>query len=124
MNLLDNIGKKVANTYKTAAKASGEILEETKLRLAVVTEQGKIDELYEKLGAKVYKMFENGQSLGEEFELECNEIQAIKEKIDTMKGKISELRNIKLCPKCRDEIDLECKFCPSCGAKQEIIDPS
>lgn len=122
MNLLDNLGKKVADTYKTAAKASGELLEETKLHLAVVAEQSKIDELYEKLGSKVYKLFTKGELLSEELTIECNEIQAIKEKVDIMKSKISELRNIKSCPKCQDEIDLEFKYCPSCGMIQEMLE--
>lgn len=120
MNILDNIGKRVAGTYKTAAKASGELLEETKLRLAIINEQGNLDELYENLGNKVFSAYERGESQGEDFDEDCSEIRSIKEKIASMKVKIKELKNIKACPKCRLEIDLTYQYCPQCGAKQEI----
>lgn len=123
MSILDNLGKRVADTYKTAAKASSEILEETKLRLAMLNEQNKVEELYEKLGEKVFSLYGKGESLGEDFDNQCKEIQALKETINSMKSRIKELRNIKACPKCSIEIDLSYQYCPRCGEKQEMPPP-
>lgn len=123
MNLFDNIGKRVAGTYKTAAKASGELLEETKLRLSMINEENKVEELYEKLGEKVFSLHEKGESLGEDFNQECVEIQSIKQNISSMKKRIKELRHLKTCPQCSFEVDLTYEFCPKCGAKQEMPPP-
>ena len=120
MNLLDNLGKRVADTYKTAAKASSDILEETKLRISIINDQNKMEELYEKLGEKVFSLYEKGESLGEDFDTECSEIQSIKQNVTSMKTKIKELRHLKICPQCQLEIELMYQFCPSCGIKQEM----
>ncbi len=123
MNILDNLSKKVAGTYKTAAKASGELLEETRLRLAIISEQNKIDELYEKLGDKVYSMYEEGESLGEKFDGDCEKIQEIKQRISSMKNRVKELRNVKTCTRCSTEVNLAYQYCPRCGEKLEMPPP-
>lgn len=119
MNIFDNITKRVAGTYKTAAKASGELLEETKLRILIVNEQSKVEDFYEKIGEKVYQMYEKGNLQDDQFIDECKEIDSIKQNINSMKNRIKELRNIKSCSHCCAEIDLTFQFCPKCGAKQE-----
>ena len=123
MNILDNIGKKMADTYKSAAKASGELLEETKLRFSIMNEQGKMEDLYQVLGEKVFSSYEKGKSLGEEFDNECKEIQSLKESINSLKGRAKELRNIKVCPQCSLEMDLSSQYCPQCGFKMEATSP-
>lgn len=120
MGLIEDISKKFAKTYKNAAKASGEIIEETKLRLSIINEQNKVDELYEKLGKKVYELYEKGELLNEDFNEYCLQIQNMKQNIEAMKKRIKELRNLKICPKCNLEINIEYHYCPQCGTKQEI----
>ena len=93
MNLLDNLGKRVADTYKTAAKASSDILEETKLRISIINDQNKMEELYEKLGEKVFSLYEKGESLGEDFDTECSEIQSIKQN-ENKNQRIKTLKNL------------------------------
>lgn len=123
MNILDNLGKKLADTYKVTVNATGEILEETKTRLSLLSEQNKLEELYQKLGEKVFSLYDNGQKVGVELENECLEIKAQKETISTMKTKINELRNIKICHECGSEIELDHAFCPKCGKEQASTPP-
>lgn len=121
MDFIKNITKKVTETAKVAAKKSGEMVELTKLKMNISSEEDKIEKEYAQMGKIVFETFERGEKVGEEFEAHCEKIASYRENIKAMKDQILKLKNVKTCPECGEEVDSEALFCPKCGAKQEII---
>ncbi|MCR4434770.1 MAG: zinc ribbon domain-containing protein [Clostridiales bacterium] len=124
MSVFDNISKKVTETAKAAAKKSSEIVEITKLNVNIGAEEDKIEKTYAEIGKAVYASFNEGKEVGEAFTELCGKIKSYEENIRSMRQKIYELKNTKLCPGCGAELDMEIAFCPKCGTKQEMPKPA
>lgn len=120
MSIIDGLTKKVATTAKTAVRKSGDIVEVTKLNMSVNSEEDKIHKSYFELGRAVYELFKNGEEFVEAAKAICEQIKVYEDNIKEIKLKILGLKNIKECPSCQMELDMEVAFCPKCGAKQEI----
>lgn len=124
MSVLDNITKKVTETAKAAAKKSSELVEVTKLNMSIGAEEDKIEKVYAEIGKSVYRTFADGKGVAESFVEQCEKIKSYEENIRQMKQKILELKNTKICPSCDVELEADVAFCPKCGAKQEIPQPT
>ena len=123
MPIFENLTKRVTDTAKAAAKKSGDIVEVTKLNMSIGTEEDKIETVYTEIGKAVYDIYTKGEDVGEEFRDLCEKIRTHQKNIEEIKQKILELKNVKLCPSCSTELELDIAFCPKCGTKQEIPQP-
>lgn len=124
MGVFENIGKKVSEGARAAAKKSGEMVETTKLNMHVHTEEEKIQKLYVAIGKKVYTVFSETGKAGETFIEECDSIKEIEAKIVVLKEKLLAVKSVKICTSCKGEIDKGTEFCPMCGTKQEDVKPA
>lgn len=118
MSFLENITKKVGDAAQLAAKKSGELVEITKINLSIGNEEDKIRDLYIEIGKKVFDNYSSNNEFPEEYKELCISIEERKKTIQELKAKILELRNVRLCISCNNEIDNGSTFCPNCGAKQ------
>ena len=123
MSMFENITKKVTETAKAAAKKSGDIVEVTKLNVAISTEEDKIEKEYVNIGKIVYESFCKGTNLEAAITECCERISDFRKNVEGMKQKILELKNVKTCPGCKTELEIDTAFCPKCGTKQEIPQP-
>ena len=121
---LNMFGKKVSKTftktYKVATEKSGNLIEEAKLRLQIASENDKISEKLEEIGAAVYEDFKVGTGNYSDFEDLCKEIEKSESLVSEMRTKILEMKKLKQCPVCETEISREDRYCSKCGAEQEI----
>ena len=53
------VSKTVTKTYKVATEKSGKLIEEAKLRMQIASENDKISEKLEEIGAAVYEDFKS-----------------------------------------------------------------
>ena len=51
---------------------------------------------------------------------DCTLIDIISSEIEDIRMELLKLKDLKQCPNCYYEIDLEYTYCPNCGANQEI----
>lgn len=123
MSVLDNLTKRVTDTAKAAAKKSGNMVEVTRLNMNIGNEEDKIKKIYTEIGKIIYDEHLEGGTVSETLLEHCGSIDAINKNIDEMKQKILELRNVKACPECGIELEMEMAFCYKCGRKQEIPIP-
>lgn len=123
MSVLDNITKRVTDTAKAAARKSGSVVEVTKLNININTEEEKIRKIYTDIGKQLYEDYNEGKIVGEKLLEHCMKIDEIIEGIADMRDKILELKNIKACPSCGMELDIEMEYCYKCGRKQEVPKP-
>jgi ribosomal protein L40E len=119
MSVLDNLSKRVSETAKAAAKKSGEIVEVTKLNMSISAEEDKIAKSYAIIGKVVYDAFAAGKDIPLEFHEVCLKVLESFKSIEEMKTKVLELKDLKTCPKCNTELEIDVAFCPKCGTKQE-----
>lgn len=122
MSVLDNITRKVTDTAKAAAKKSGSVVEVTKLNMNINAEEDKVRKIYSDMGKQLYEDYTEGKSVGEKLLEHCIKIDEIITNIDEMREKILELRNVKACPNCGMELDIEMDYCYKCGRKQDEAD--
>ncbi len=73
------------------------------------------------MGKEIFSDFAAGKEISDELKEKCQGIVEAKELVDELKKKILVLKNIKVCPNCKTEMELEIAFCPKCGTKQEKI---
>ncbi len=121
MDFFDKLGKKASQTYKGAAEKTSKIAKETKFRMAINDNRAKINDIYKEIGAKVYEKHIREEDINIDNKLteECMKIDVLADEIEDYRKEILELKDRKQCKKCSKEIDVEFKFCPNCGEKQD-----
>ena len=122
MGFFDNLSKKTTEFGKKTSEATSKIAKETKLKLKINENKGKIKDLYEEIGKKIYENH-NGEIKGnEEFLKEkCTAIDELSTEIENARKEILVLNNKKICENCSSEIENNAAFCPKCGVKQEEV---
>jgi len=120
MSVLDNITRRVTDTAKAAAKKSGSVVEVTRLNMNIGTEEEKVRKIYAEMGRQLYEDYAEGKIVSEKLLEHCEKIDEIIKNIDEMREKILELKNVKACPNCGVELEIDMEYCYKCGRKQEI----
>ena len=123
MEFFDKLSKKASEAYKITADKTGKIAKETKLKLKISELRGKIDDVYEEIGKKVYESHlledeEKKLDIKEELEELCVKIDVLSDEVEDLLQQCLELKDKKQCKNCYVEMDKEYKYCPNCGAKQ------
>ena len=113
MGFFSDLGKKTSET-------TGKIAKETKLKLKINENKGKINNIYEEIGKKVYEKHvrEDSVCIKEEIQEECSKIDTLAKEIEDARIEILKLNQKRLCTKCSAEIEQNALFCPKCGEKQ------
>ena len=120
MSVLNDLTKVVTDTAKTVGKKSSDIMEVTKLNLAISSEEEKIEKQLFEIGRKVYLDFSETGIAGEDVIELCKDVQFMENSIADMKTRILGLRKIKECPQCKEMLELDMAFCFKCGTAQPI----
>ena len=113
MGFFSDLGKKATET-------TGKIAGETKLKLKINENKGKIEDIYEEIGKKVYEKHVREENIDIKADLaeECSKIDTLAKEIENARLEILRLNQKKLCSKCSAEIENGAMFCPKCGEKQ------
>ena len=119
MSFFDNLGKKVGEAAQVAAKKSSDLVEITKLNMAIGAEEDKIEKAYAKIGKEIFAKFTSNYEVDPDVVAFCEEIKTYQDTISNLKEKLMDLKNVKLCTGCKAELEKNAMFCPKCGAKQE-----
>ena len=122
MEFFDKLGKKATEAYKVTEDKKGKLEKEAKLRLKIGDLKSQINDIYEEIGKKVYQNHVDKTTIDLEKELEedCERIDIISNEIEVKLKECLDLRDRKQCPKCFTEMPKDVKFCPECGAKQDV----
>lgn len=102
------LGKNVADKGK-------DLVEVTKLNSQIGTEQGKINEIFGRIGAQVYENYKAGNDSG--FGEFCAQVAELEAKINELRQKVMEIKDSAKCPNCGAEVAKDVAFCPKCGTK-------
>ena len=124
MTLINNItkiaktvGDGAASMANTVAKKSGELVEISKLTLNLAALEESKGDLLKEIGQLVFDQYEAGSEFSEDLKAQCGSVKETNEKINTIKEKIMEIKNINKCQACGTDMKLDDVFCSKCGAK-------
>lgn len=87
-----NVAQSAKESSAVIAKKSGELIEISKLNLAINSEESKIKEIYQEMGKRVFEKHINGYYIDPDLVQDCTEISLINEKIKGLKAKIDDIK--------------------------------
>lgn len=117
MSVWKNVKKTVTKTAKDAAKASGELVEQTKLKLKAVDLKDEIESRYTKIGELYYGVAEYDLDDGEKISALTDEIRELKEALEEVEAEIKRNKEILRCTECQAVNEKDDVYCRKCGNK-------
>ena len=120
MEFFEKLGKKATETFNSAAEKTNKIASDTKLKLKINDCKSKINDVYQNIGKIVYEKYvlDGKVEIKEDIEEQLNKISELTDEIEKYEEQRLELNDKKQCISCKNKIDKEAKFCPTCGAEQ------
>ncbi|ERI95206.1 hypothetical protein HMPREF1982_00431 [Clostridiales bacterium oral taxon 876 str. F0540] len=116
---LSKIGKYIEEGVSNVAYKSENLIEISKLNMAISSEEKMIDDIYIKIGQKVYKDYKENKVIDKSLKDKCEEIVEIEKDVNSLKKKLLKIKDKKACKKCGTEMDRDAEFCPKCGKEQK-----
>ena len=102
-------------TVNSAVKKSGELVELTKIKIAVGDTKNTIRSKYEQLGELAYLAAKGEATPADTAEDIVAEIDRLIDLLSQQELKLAELANKKICSNCGKASVEEASFCPACG---------
>ena len=118
MGFFDELGKKASSTMQSAKDKTNKISAEMKLKSQLSEKKDRITVLYSEIGKEVYFNYQKG--INENTDVISNkakEIAKINEEINSLNLELLNVKGIKICPSCGEQIPSGSEFCPKCGKK-------
>jgi ArsR family metal-binding transcriptional regulator len=115
---LSKIGKYIEDGVSNVAYKSENLVGISKLNMAISSDEKKINEIYIKIGEKIYKDYKDGKINDKGIKDKCEEIESIEKDIENLKKKMLKLKEKKLCKVCNTEMYKDDIYCPKCGREQ------
>ena len=120
MDFFSKLGKKASKTYQITKEKATTLSEELKLKGKISESKDKIEDLYKKIGEKVFEEMTAGKDVVKEEILDkIEEIAILKDNIEKLNIEILALKKLKKCDNCGLELELDAEFCSKCGKHQE-----
>lgn len=118
MDFMSIVREKAASLAQGAVKTSGAVIETVKSNLAIADKEAETTKIFRQLGALMYEAYKNGTEVDADAVAEkCAALDEAFGEIDSLKEKVSDLKNSKTCPKCGARVKNDFAFCPVCGEK-------
>lgn len=113
---MDKIFADIKNSVGSAVKKSGELVEITKVKLAIADTKSEIKSKLTALGEEIYFAQKDDLSPENAAEIvrELDELYAI---LEAQEAKLATLKKQKVCPVCETASDVDAVFCSRCGNK-------
>ncbi len=88
MDFLSNVKKLFADTGKTVAKKTGELVETSKTKYGIYDVKNDIEKVYTEIGREIYAAYKEDRNAADFIEEKCAEIDVLVEKMETLKAQL------------------------------------
>ena len=123
MGFMEKIMQRAKSTKEVVVRKSGDVARMTKLKMNIMSTEGKIKDIYSDIGRMVYDAFRADEGDSDAVEAKCAEIDALYEELEEMKASYAKVRNMKRCPSCQTDNLAEAQYCLKCGnALAEVVE--
>lgn len=113
MSIYETLKKAVTKTAKDAVKVSGELVEQTKLKLKAVEIKNQIEKNYTKIGEFYFAMSEYATDKSEEIKVLLEEVKELKNALEDVEDEIA--KDTLKCAHCGASNKSEDLYCSKCG---------
>lgn len=113
MSIYETLKKAVAKTAKDAVKVSGELVEQTKLKLKAAEIKNQIEKDFTKIGELYFTMSEYATDKSDEIKALLEQVKELKDILEDVEGEIS--KNTSKCASCGALNKAEDVYCSKCG---------
>lgn len=120
MDFFEDLGKKISDTAETIGKKTEGVVESQRIKSQVHAIEKSIEKIMMDLGQMIYKRYEAGESVPEEYWAICDEVQNRYSKIEEYKKELADVKGLRECESCHAVLEEEALFCSKCGAKIRI----
>ncbi len=118
MAFWDEITKGAKDAAAFTMKKTEEITNLAKIKLAIHSEEAKLEKCYSEIGQLYYDFQRKEEDHAAEIAALLLEADELITKLDALKAQLAALQNDVICQKCGTQIPVEATFCPVCGSKQ------
>ncbi|MBO5196788.1 MAG: zinc ribbon domain-containing protein [Clostridia bacterium] len=122
MAFWDEITKGAKDAAAFTMKKTEEITNLAKVKLALHSEESKLDKCYSEIGELYYDFQRKEVEHAAEIAALLLEADELNTKVDALKAQLAALQNDVICKDCGAQIPVEATFCPICGKKQDEED--
>lgn len=124
MDFFEKLSKKATETYKNVADKTNKIASESNIKSKMNDNKKKIGEIYTEIGKKVYQRYATDGTLDvkNDIQEELNRIDELTKEIENAEAEILTLSGFKKCVQCNQNVPINSKFCPACGAVQPEVE--
>lgn len=124
MAALDDLMHKAKELADTVGKATGELVDDSRLKLQELKLSSELKDAYERLGSVTYDAMKNGTENKALVDLVVSEIDGILQSLETLKAtKSVPETGEKYCPQCGTTNGSDSVYCTRCGAPLTIVAP-
>ena len=117
MAALDDLMHKAKELADTVGKATGELVDDSRMKLQELKLSSELKDAYERLGSVTYDGIKAGAQNQALVDLVVGEIDAIRESLETLRSaKAAPETGEKYCPQCGTTNDKDSVYCSRCGA--------
>lgn len=116
MSFFEDVKSVLTKTAKDAAKVSGEVAQQAKIKLKATHIKGQIENCYTRIGELYYGSVECEQDNGEKISATMEEIKALKEELEELNAQSPKNKYVKKCTFCDAVNDSEASYCSKCGS--------
>lgn len=113
---MSDLKDKITTTASAAVRKSGELVEITRIKFAIMDTEGEIKKLLRDIGTIVYEARKNNTEIDDSINDKCEQIDELYEEIEEAQERLIELRSLQVCPDCGKKVKISCEYCPSCGS--------
>lgn len=117
MDFFEKIGEKIVATGSEISDKAKEMSSVVALKNQIRTEENKIAEIYKRIGEKYFLAHKDDES--DIYADDMTSIIVAQEGIKTLNQQIAEVKGVRICNSCGEEVTADSVFCPKCGAKKE-----
>ena len=117
MAALDDLMHKAKELADTVGKATGELVDDSRMKLQELKLSSELKDAYERLGSVTYDGIKAGTQNQALVDLVVGEIDAIQKSLEELRAaKTAPETGEKYCPQCGTTNDKVSVFCSRCGA--------
>ncbi len=119
---MEEIFSNIKKSAASAVKKSGELLEITKMKMAISDTKSELKSNFAVLGKLVYEAQKDEKDFSDDAEEIIWEIDELYEVLEAREAKLAALTKQKVCPNCGKVCEKEAAFCSRCGKEYPIMD--
>lgn len=124
MAALDDLMSKARELADTVGKATGELVDDSRVKLQELKLSSELKDAYERLGSVIYDSIKNGTENRSLVDLVVGEIDQIRENMEKLKASRCTSDAVeRYCPQCGTTNGKDAVYCSRCGAPLSMAVP-